>query len=112
MSNVINRDDLFLLLNPVLFISHIPVELPQLTAVFEALSVMINKNMLLTYICNQKKCQRTNKLLRFSKSFCIKVKKKHFQKLIKTTKVNWNYKITKIYWKRLHLLTIRAHLLS
>lgn len=40
VSDVINGDDLFLLLDPVLFIGHVPVELPQFAAVLQTLSAL------------------------------------------------------------------------
>lgn len=39
MPDVVDGNDLFLLLDPVLLVGHIPVELPQLAAVLQALSV-------------------------------------------------------------------------
>lgn len=45
MADVIDRDNLLLLLDPVLLVSHVPVELPQLTAIFKALPIYTNKDV-------------------------------------------------------------------
>lgn len=43
VSHVLGGGDLLLLLDPVLLIGRVPVELPELAAVFKTLSVKINK---------------------------------------------------------------------